>query len=220
MLRLETGTRPLTFLFCVCVPPPACPPGTFKAEVSPSGCQPCPAHTLPAPTAAAACPCEDGHFRAPTDPAAAPCTREWHFGDRGVGRGVRGAPPCPDPTHTATASLRVHRSSFAPGQRHGHGAGGRRAAALVPPHRHGRPAGRHLQRHLRAVLARERRVPALRRGHPLLAAPPGSGGDRGDGHRPGAPRQLHLHRRSAQRRLVLQRPPQRGHRQHQRQPDR
>ncbi|XP_040389730.1 ephrin type-A receptor 2 isoform X1 [Cygnus olor] len=53
----------------------ACPPGTFKAEVSPSGCQPCPAHTLPAPTAAAACPCEDGHFRAPTDPAAAPCTR-------------------------------------------------------------------------------------------------------------------------------------------------
>ncbi|XP_032057551.1 ephrin type-A receptor 2 [Aythya fuligula] len=53
----------------------ACPPGTFKAEVSPSGCQPCPAHTLPAPAAAAACPCEDGHFRAPSDPAAAPCTR-------------------------------------------------------------------------------------------------------------------------------------------------
>ncbi|KAM9176059.1 ephrin type-A receptor 2 [Mergus octosetaceus] len=53
----------------------ACPPGTFKAEVSPSSCQPCPAHTLPAPAAAAACPCEDGHFRAPSDPAAAPCTR-------------------------------------------------------------------------------------------------------------------------------------------------
>ncbi|XP_068514768.1 ephrin type-A receptor 2 isoform X2 [Anas acuta] len=53
----------------------ACPPGTFKAEVSPSGCQPCPAHTLPAPAASASCPCEDGHFRAPSDPADAPCTR-------------------------------------------------------------------------------------------------------------------------------------------------
>ncbi|NXF78051.1 EPHA2 protein, partial [Sclerurus mexicanus] len=31
----------------------ACPPGTFKAAVSPGGCQPCPPHTVPAPAAAA-----------------------------------------------------------------------------------------------------------------------------------------------------------------------
>uniref|UniRef100_A0A8B9TNW7 receptor protein-tyrosine kinase n=1 Tax=Anas platyrhynchos TaxID=8839 RepID=A0A8B9TNW7_ANAPL len=49
--------------------------GASLAEVSPSGCQPCPAHTLPAPAASASCPCEDGHFRAPSDPADAPCTR-------------------------------------------------------------------------------------------------------------------------------------------------
>ncbi|NXA59397.1 EPHA2 protein, partial [Mohoua ochrocephala] len=60
----------------LCVPPsPACPPGTFKAAVSSGGCQPCPPHTLPAPAAAAACPCEDGFFRAPEDPLEHPCTR-------------------------------------------------------------------------------------------------------------------------------------------------
>lgn len=95
MLGLGTGTRPLTFLLFLCAPPPACPPGTFKAEVSPSGCQPCPAHTLPAPAASASCPCEDGHFRAPSDPADAPCTREWHFGDTGVDHGVRGGTSVP-----------------------------------------------------------------------------------------------------------------------------
>ncbi|NWS65204.1 EPHA2 protein, partial [Chunga burmeisteri] len=54
----------------------ACPPGSFKAAVSPRGCQPCPAHTLPSPAAAAAaCPCQDGFFRAPDDPPDDPCTR-------------------------------------------------------------------------------------------------------------------------------------------------
>uniref|UniRef100_A0A8C3V349 receptor protein-tyrosine kinase n=1 Tax=Catharus ustulatus TaxID=91951 RepID=A0A8C3V349_CATUS len=53
----------------------ACPPGTFKATVSSGDCQPCPLHTLPAPAAAAACPCEDGYFRAPDDPLEHPCTR-------------------------------------------------------------------------------------------------------------------------------------------------
>ncbi|NXW24348.1 EPHA2 protein, partial [Circaetus pectoralis] len=53
----------------------ACPPGSFKATVSLSGCQPCPPHTLPSPAAAAACPCQDGFFRAPADPPADPCTR-------------------------------------------------------------------------------------------------------------------------------------------------
>ncbi|NWW45903.1 EPHA2 protein, partial [Pedionomus torquatus] len=53
----------------------ACPPGSFKATVSSSGCQPCPPHTLPSPAAAAACPCQDGFFRAPDDPPGDPCTR-------------------------------------------------------------------------------------------------------------------------------------------------
>ncbi|NWI36746.1 EPHA2 protein, partial [Picathartes gymnocephalus] len=53
----------------------ACPPGTFKAAVSSGGCQPCPPHTLPSPAAAAACPCQDGFFRAPEDPPEHPCTR-------------------------------------------------------------------------------------------------------------------------------------------------
>ncbi|XP_076212148.1 ephrin type-A receptor 2 [Aptenodytes patagonicus] len=53
----------------------ACPPGSFKAAVSPGGCRPCPPHTLPSPAAAAACPCQDGFFRAPADPPADPCTR-------------------------------------------------------------------------------------------------------------------------------------------------
>ncbi|KAF1399736.1 Ephrin type-A receptor 2, partial [Spheniscus magellanicus] len=53
----------------------ACPPGSFKAAVSPGGCQPSPPHTLPSPAAAAACPCQDGFFRAPADPPADPCTR-------------------------------------------------------------------------------------------------------------------------------------------------
>ncbi|NXP58060.1 EPHA2 protein, partial [Chloropsis cyanopogon] len=65
------GISPLS----LCVSPPACPPGTFKAAVSSGGCQPCPPHTLPAPAAAAACPCEDGFFRAPEDPPEHPCTR-------------------------------------------------------------------------------------------------------------------------------------------------
>uniref|UniRef100_A0A8B9N9T6 receptor protein-tyrosine kinase n=1 Tax=Accipiter nisus TaxID=211598 RepID=A0A8B9N9T6_9AVES len=46
-----------------------------SATVSLSGCQPCPPHTLPSPAAAAACPCQDGFFRAPADPPADPCTR-------------------------------------------------------------------------------------------------------------------------------------------------
>ncbi|NXT24002.1 EPHA2 protein, partial [Syrrhaptes paradoxus] len=53
----------------------ACPPGTFKATVSPSGCQPCPPHTQPSPPAATTCPCQDGFFRAPADPPTDPCTR-------------------------------------------------------------------------------------------------------------------------------------------------
>ncbi|KAM9270028.1 LOW QUALITY PROTEIN: ephrin type-A receptor 2 [Morus bassanus] len=53
----------------------ACPPGSFKAAVSPGSCQPCPPHTLPSPAAAATCPCQDGFFRAPADPPADPCTR-------------------------------------------------------------------------------------------------------------------------------------------------
>ncbi|XP_030319696.1 ephrin type-A receptor 2 [Calypte anna] len=53
----------------------ACPPGSFKAGVSPGGCLPCPPHTLPAPPASAACPCQDGFFRAPEDPPGDPCTR-------------------------------------------------------------------------------------------------------------------------------------------------
>ncbi|NXL68855.1 EPHA2 protein, partial [Chordeiles acutipennis] len=53
----------------------ACPPGSFKATVSPSSCQPCPPHTLPPPAAATSCPCQDGFFRAPSDPPADPCTR-------------------------------------------------------------------------------------------------------------------------------------------------
>lgn len=81
----DRGTQVLTSMLS---PIPACPPGTFKAEVSLSGCQPCPAHTLPSSAAADACPCQDGFFRAPTDPAAMPCTREWHFGN--VAWGLRG----------------------------------------------------------------------------------------------------------------------------------
>uniref|UniRef100_A0A6G1RGC9 receptor protein-tyrosine kinase n=1 Tax=Hypotaenidia okinawae TaxID=2861861 RepID=A0A6G1RGC9_9GRUI len=53
----------------------ACPPGSFKATVSPDGCQPCPPHTLPSPAAATTCPCQDGFFRAPEDPPEDPCTR-------------------------------------------------------------------------------------------------------------------------------------------------
>ncbi|NXA43966.1 EPHA2 protein, partial [Eudromia elegans] len=53
----------------------ACPPGTFKASTSDSTCEPCPAHTVPAPAGATACPCADDHFRAPEDPPGAPCTR-------------------------------------------------------------------------------------------------------------------------------------------------
>ncbi|NXN96513.1 EPHA2 protein, partial [Rhinopomastus cyanomelas] len=53
----------------------ACPAGTFKAGVSLSSCQPCPANTLPSAAAAAACPCQDGFFRAPGAPAEDPCTR-------------------------------------------------------------------------------------------------------------------------------------------------
>ncbi|NXO78902.1 EPHA2 protein, partial [Sitta europaea] len=81
-------------LFCV---PPACPPGTFKAAVSSGGCQPCPPHTLPAPAAAAACPCEDGFFRAPADPPEDPCTRKSPPGVDTVGSPpggpLRWAPP-------------------------------------------------------------------------------------------------------------------------------
>ncbi|OPJ86271.1 ephrin type-A receptor 2 [Patagioenas fasciata monilis] len=53
----------------------ACPPGSFKAGVSPDDCQPCPPNTLPPPAAAASCPCQDGFFRAPDDPPSDPCTR-------------------------------------------------------------------------------------------------------------------------------------------------
>ncbi|NXL83439.1 EPHA2 protein, partial [Alectura lathami] len=69
----DKGTQLLTSMLSP--PPPACPPGTFKAEVSLDSCQPCPAHTLPSPAAAATCACQDGYFRAPADPAATPCTR-------------------------------------------------------------------------------------------------------------------------------------------------
>ncbi|NXY90351.1 EPHA2 protein, partial [Alcedo cyanopectus] len=53
----------------------ACPPGSFKAGVSPNECQPCPSNTIPSPAASASCPCQDGFFRAPDDPPGDPCTR-------------------------------------------------------------------------------------------------------------------------------------------------
>lgn len=131
----------------------ACSPGFFKSEASESPCLQCPEHTLPSTEGATSCQCEEGYFRAPEDPLSMPCTRESCRDPEGVcvaeqewGKG------------SSTDLYPLDRSTLCPPLPHGHRHGCQSRTALDGPPGHRWAQGHRLQRHLRTVLARVRRV--------------------------------------------------------------
>lgn len=59
-----------------CVLSPACPSGSYWADMSPPHCLKCPPHSTAESEGATICTCESDHYRAPGEGAQAACTRE------------------------------------------------------------------------------------------------------------------------------------------------
>lgn len=55
---------------------PACPSGSFRANVDSPHCLKCPQHSMAESEGATFCTCESGHYRAPGEGPQAACTRE------------------------------------------------------------------------------------------------------------------------------------------------
>lgn len=55
---------------------PACPSGSYRADMDPPHCLKCPQHSTTESEGATICTCESGHYRAPGEGPQAACTRE------------------------------------------------------------------------------------------------------------------------------------------------